>query len=176
MTSAEDCIGLIRFPAKTPSPTTDDVCISLQPTRLRGGLTFTEPLIIPSPDAQVAPLPCGPHRFIVNSLANIVAPTPAYFPLLPPAARPVLPAPIILPEFATPDSPFDHVFLVNALGKMLSTCCGINVSDISISADSPNYTSTPVAYLLCPFRTSSTSAPSAWPPSSAKRRVGIQTP
>jgi hypothetical protein len=116
MTSAEDRVGLIRFPAKTPSPTTADICISLQPTRLRGSQTFIEPLLIPSPDAQVAPLSCGPHRFVVHSLATLVAPTPDYFPLLPPI-RPTFPAPLILPEFPTAGSPFDQVFLVNALGR-----------------------------------------------------------
>jgi hypothetical protein len=34
-----------------------DVYITLQPTASRGGLTFTEALIVPTPAAHVSPLP-----------------------------------------------------------------------------------------------------------------------
>ena len=116
MSSADDRVGLIRFPHKTPSPTSADLCIRLQPTRLRCGLAFTESLIIPSSDAHVAPLPCGPHRFIVDTLGITNASTPAYFP--PPSDdRQVLPALLDLPKFRDHDSPFAQVFLVNALGR-----------------------------------------------------------
>ncbi len=116
MTSADERVGLIRFPNKVPSPTSEDICIRLQPTRLRGGLTFTESLIIPSPDAHIASLPCGPHRFVVDTLALTSASTPDYFP---PTSddRPVLPALVDLLEFHDSDSPSALVFLVNALGR-----------------------------------------------------------
>jgi hypothetical protein len=61
MTSSDDRVGLIRFPHRIPSATSADVCISLQPTRLRGGLTFTDSLSIPSAAAHLDPLPSGPH-------------------------------------------------------------------------------------------------------------------
>jgi len=116
MNSADDRVGLIRFPHKAPSPTSEDICIRLQPTRLRGGLTFTESLIIPSPDAHVASFSCGPHRFVVDTLALTSASTPDYFP---PTSgdRPVLPTLVDLPEFHDSDSPFAQAFLVNALGR-----------------------------------------------------------
>ncbi|KAI2512848.1 hypothetical protein MHU86_1637 [Fragilaria crotonensis] len=68
MHSSEDHIGLIRFPSSASTQPSEDICISLQPTRLRGGLTFTDALLIPTSDAHVAPLPCGPHRFVINPL------------------------------------------------------------------------------------------------------------
>jgi hypothetical protein len=116
MTSSEDRVGLIRFPHRTPSPTSEDLCISLQPTRLRGGLTFTDSLSIPSSAAHMAPLPCGPHRFVVQSLAvPVAAPLPAYFPAS--VASP--PVPIsVFPEFGDHASPSaQQAFVVNALGR-----------------------------------------------------------
>lgn len=116
MTSSEDRVGMIRFPARVSLPTSADICISLQPTRLRGGLTFTESLLIPSSADHVAPLPCGPHRYIVNSLAHIVAPLPPYFPsssIVPT----VPPGSLSFPEFSAAASPLDQAFLINALGR-----------------------------------------------------------
>ena len=117
MSSAEDRTGLIRFPNKTPSSTPEDICIvRLQPARLHGGLTFTESLIIPSPDAHIAVLPCGPYRFVVDTLTLTSASTPNYFP--PPSGdRPVLPALVNLLEFRDDYPPFTKIFLVNALGR-----------------------------------------------------------
>ncbi|KAI2501854.1 hypothetical protein MHU86_12619 [Fragilaria crotonensis] len=78
MTSSEDRVGMIRFPHRTPSAATEDICTRLQPTRLLGGLTFTDSLSLPSPADRLAPLPGGSDRFIVRSLltATPEAPTP----------------------------------------------------------------------------------------------------
>ena len=55
MSSFTDSIGHIHFPHRLRR--SQDVYIILQPTSLRGGLTFTEALIAPTPAAHLAPLP-----------------------------------------------------------------------------------------------------------------------
>jgi hypothetical protein len=95
MHSSEDRIGLIRFPSRASAQPSEDICISLQPTRLRGGLTFTDALLIATSDAHVAPLPCGPHHFVANPLITVVAPPPAYYP----SSCSTTPSAVSLPEF-----------------------------------------------------------------------------
>ena len=55
MSSFTDSIGHIHFPHCLRR--SQDIYIILQPTSLRGGLTFTEALIAPTPAAHLAPLP-----------------------------------------------------------------------------------------------------------------------
>ncbi|KAI2510375.1 hypothetical protein MHU86_4099 [Fragilaria crotonensis] len=119
MNSSEDRIGLIRFPGNASTQTTEDICISLQPTRLRGGLTFTDSLFVPSTDAHIAPLPCGPQRFVVDPLTIAVAPPSAHcpssfatHPVSVPQIRPTS------PEFQDGSgSAIDEFFTVHALGR-----------------------------------------------------------
>ncbi|KAI2512046.1 hypothetical protein MHU86_2334 [Fragilaria crotonensis] len=54
MSSFTESIGHIHFPNRLRS--SQDIYIILQPTASRGGLTFTEALIAPSPEAHLAPL------------------------------------------------------------------------------------------------------------------------
>ncbi len=114
MHSSEDRIGLIRFPSRASAHPSEDICISLQPTRLRGGLTFTDALLIPTSDAQVAPLPCGPHRFVIDPLTTVVAPPPIYYQS---SCTTNLGA-MAFPEFLdAPTSVVEQSFAVNALGR-----------------------------------------------------------
>ncbi|KAI2507364.1 Reverse transcriptase (RNA-dependent DNA polymerase) [Fragilaria crotonensis] len=114
MHSSEDRIGLIRFPSRASAHPSADICISLQPTRLRGGLTFTDALLIPTSDAQVAPLPCGPHLFVVDPFTTVVAPPPAYYPS---SCTTTLSA-MAFPEFLdAPTSVVEQSFAINALGR-----------------------------------------------------------
>ncbi|KAI2496075.1 hypothetical protein MHU86_18447 [Fragilaria crotonensis] len=53
MSSFTESIGHIHFPNRLRS--SQDIYIILQPTASRGGLTFTEALIAPSPEAHLAP-------------------------------------------------------------------------------------------------------------------------
>ena len=55
MSSFMDKAGFIHFPHRLRC--CQDVYISLQPTSRRGGLTFTDALLIPSPDEHLAPIP-----------------------------------------------------------------------------------------------------------------------
>ena len=55
MSSFVDKAGFIHFPHRLRR--CQDVYISLQPTSHRGGLTFTDALLIPSPDEHLAPIP-----------------------------------------------------------------------------------------------------------------------
>ena len=55
MSSWPDRQGFIHFPSPGP-PLGVDVFISLQPTGLRGGLTFTDALIRPSPTEHSNPV------------------------------------------------------------------------------------------------------------------------
>jgi hypothetical protein len=55
MSSFTESIGHIHFPHRLRR--SQDVYITLQPTASRGGLTFTEALIIPTPAAHLSPLP-----------------------------------------------------------------------------------------------------------------------
>jgi len=114
MTSSEDTAGFIRFPHRAPSATSTDTFVRLQPTRLRGGLTFTDPLYIPTAADHLAVLPCTPDRYVVNSLATSVAPVPLHFP---PAAS-LAPYPLQtlddFPEFA-PTAPL--TLTVNSLTR-----------------------------------------------------------
>ena len=117
MTSSESRDGLIRFPHQTLSATSEYVCIIFHPTRLRGGLTLTDSLSIPSAVAHLAPLPGGHHCYIVHSLAvPFSAPLPVYFP----TSVAMLPAPAIVSVFSKFDddaSPSAQSFLVDALGR-----------------------------------------------------------
>ncbi|KAI2508393.1 Retrotransposon gag protein [Fragilaria crotonensis] len=55
MSSFTEGVGHIHFPNKIRR--SQDIYIILQPTANRGGLTFTEALIAPTPEAHLAPLP-----------------------------------------------------------------------------------------------------------------------
>ena len=55
MSSFTDTVGHIHFPHRLRR--SQDIYIILQPTADRGGLTFTEALIAPTPAAHLAPLP-----------------------------------------------------------------------------------------------------------------------
>jgi hypothetical protein len=55
MSSFAEGAGHILFPHRLQRA--QDIYIILQPTARRGGLTFTEALITPTPEAHTAPLP-----------------------------------------------------------------------------------------------------------------------
>lgn len=70
MTSLDNGDGFIRFPHRDPTALTSDVFIRLQPTHLRGGLTFTPALYIPSAAEQSAALPRSVDRYIASALST----------------------------------------------------------------------------------------------------------
>ncbi len=55
MSSSVDAAGFIHFPHRLRR--CQDVYIRLQPTSRRGGLTFTDALLVPSPDEHLSPIP-----------------------------------------------------------------------------------------------------------------------
>ncbi|KAI2492435.1 hypothetical protein MHU86_22115 [Fragilaria crotonensis] len=73
MSSFTESIGHIHFPNRLRS--SQDIYIILQPTASRGGLTFTEALIAPSPEAHLAPLPSD--QVLVRKLCTEHAPATA---------------------------------------------------------------------------------------------------
>ena len=67
-TSHSDTVGFIHFPHRLRR--CQDIYITIQPTSQRGGLTFTEALLLPTSDQHTAPIPpairvlrlCSDHR------------------------------------------------------------------------------------------------------------------
>jgi hypothetical protein len=55
MASFCDTAGYIRFPHRLRR--CQDIFVLLQPTNKRGGLTFTEALLVPTPAERSSPLP-----------------------------------------------------------------------------------------------------------------------
>jgi Reverse transcriptase (RNA-dependent DNA polymerase)/GAG-pre-integrase domain len=111
----DDRPGFIRFPTlSVVTATATDVYLRIQPTSCRGGLTFTEALIIPSVDEHVAPLPVPvtlPDRYVLCSV-RVTPGTPCWtFPTevdISPASLPALPTlQPALPEFGEPDNVVD---------------------------------------------------------------------
>ena len=72
MSSFTDSVGHIHFPHRLRR--SQDIYIILQPTAARGGLTFTEALIVPTPAAHLAPLPSNQ---VVKRLCTEHAPVTA---------------------------------------------------------------------------------------------------
>ncbi|KAI2490990.1 Reverse transcriptase (RNA-dependent DNA polymerase) [Fragilaria crotonensis] len=70
MTSFDKGDGFIRFPHHDPTALTSDVFIRLQPTHLRGGLTFTPALYIPAAADQAAALPRSVDRYIASAIST----------------------------------------------------------------------------------------------------------
>ena len=124
--SYEDRPGFIRYPTISPSSTVtaSDVFLRIQPMRCRGGLTFTETLLLPTKEEHLAPLPVpahAPDRFIMCPL-RVTPGTPcwphpmaAYISSATMPPSPVLP--LHLPEFGGPlaDEPLGPI--VRALSR-----------------------------------------------------------
>ncbi|KAI2490688.1 Reverse transcriptase (RNA-dependent DNA polymerase) [Fragilaria crotonensis] len=72
MSSFTEGVGHIHFPNKIRR--SQDIYIILQPTANRGGLTFTEALIAPTPEAHLAPLPSNQ---VIRKLCTEHAPVTA---------------------------------------------------------------------------------------------------
>ena len=99
-TSSDDVVGFICFPHRDPLPTTSDIFIRLQPTRLRSGLTFTEQLLVPTASEHLAMLPYPPHSYIVRTIgATPLIPSPFSFGLTP--SPPVAVSLDHFPEFSS---------------------------------------------------------------------------
>jgi hypothetical protein len=81
MSSFADSPGFVHFPHRLRR--SQDVYIRLQPMNLRGGLTFTEALIVPSADAHLKPLPrelsvrrlCTDHDPVPTNPVSLLDPT-----------------------------------------------------------------------------------------------------
>jgi Reverse transcriptase (RNA-dependent DNA polymerase) len=122
LATSEDQPGYIRFPLRSVAVSTArDVYVPIQPTRCRGGLTFTDALIIPTEIERSAPLPtpvasAGRYLLCDASVPRVSACPPGDFALVP---NPTSPPVSHLPEFdtttGTPDDAADLV--VRALSR-----------------------------------------------------------
>jgi hypothetical protein len=70
MTSLDNGNGFIRFPHRTPTALTFDMFLHLQPTHLRGGLTFTPALYVPTAAEQTAALPRSVDRYVASAIST----------------------------------------------------------------------------------------------------------
>ena len=70
MTSLDNGNGFIRFPHRDPTALTFDTFVHLQPTHLRGGLTFTPALYIPTAAEQSDALPRSADRYVASALST----------------------------------------------------------------------------------------------------------
>ena len=70
LTSLDNGNGFIRFPHRDSTALTFDTFVHLQPTHLRGGLTFTPALYIPTAAEQSAALPRSADRYVASVLST----------------------------------------------------------------------------------------------------------
>ncbi|KAI2495399.1 hypothetical protein MHU86_19113 [Fragilaria crotonensis] len=113
MTSLDNDTGFIRFPHRNPTALTFDTFVHLQPTHLRGGLTFTPALYIPTTAEQSAALPRSADRYVASAISTTsLAPLSLTFPT-PVASLSLLHSLDRYPEFSS----VTHDLLVGSLSR-----------------------------------------------------------
>ncbi|KAI2501346.1 retrotransposon [Fragilaria crotonensis] len=113
MTSSDNDTGFIRFPHRNPTALTFDTFVHLQPTHLRGGLTFTPALYIPTTAEQSAALPRSADRYVASAISTTsLAPLSLTFPT-PVASLSLLHSLDRYPEFSS----VTHDLLVGSLSR-----------------------------------------------------------